>query len=127
MSKTTKMSAYRRFAITTAVFCYFDMKDFGEKLCEVLAESKKNLKVGEAREKSVTLKRDRDTSITEEVMHAAAAEALIRMIAEDSRVETHIADTYEFDYEDDMIDNKFASEEFDITVSGKNVVVDWER
>ena len=31
------------------------------------------------------------------------------------------------DYEDDMIDNKFASEEFDITVSGKNVVVDWER
>ena len=104
MSKTTKMSAYRRFAITTAVFCYFDMKDFGEKLCEVLAESKKNLKVGEAREKSVALKRDRDTSITEEVMHAAAAEALRR-----------------------MIDNKFASEEFDITVSGKNVVIDWER
>lgn len=127
MAKHEGVTAYRQFAIMTALFTYFNMKDFGDKICELLSDKKRELKVTEAREKSVVLKRDRNTILTESDMVDVIGEAVKDLIDSDSRVEAQIAETYEFDYSDKDVTKAFVEDNFDILFNGKTVVIDIEK
>lgn len=126
MSKKA-ISAYRSFAIINTVFAYYNMKDFGDKLCEVFDEEKKDMKVAEARECSVVLKRDRSQTITELEIKEAIQKALRDLIEKGDDIETRISDMYDFDYKPSDIDLDFVDEEFDIRISGRNIIIDSER
>lgn len=127
MAKTESNTAYRHFAIMTVLFTYFNMKDFGERMCESLSDKKREVKVSEAREQSVVLKRDRNASITEDDIVDAVIDSVRNLISNDSRLESQISEVYEFEYDKKYIDKQFVKDNFDIRILGKTVVIDIER
>ena len=127
MAKTESITAYKHFAIMTVVFTYFNMKDFGERMCESLSDKKREVKVSEAREQSVVLKRDRNASITEDDIVDAVIDSVRNLISNDSRLESQISEVYEFEYDKKYIDKQFVKDNFDIRILGKTVVIDIER
>ena len=127
MAKSESNTAYRHFAIMTVLFTHFNMKDFGERMCECLSDKKRELKVSEAREQSVVLKRDRNASITEDVIVDAVIDSVRNLISSDSRLESQISEVYEFEYDKKYIDKQFVKDNFDIRILGKTVVIDIER
>lgn len=127
MAKTESITAYKHFAIMTVVFTYFNMKDFGEKICECLSDKKRELKVSEAREQSVVLKRDRSTNVTEDDVVDAVIDSVRSLISSDSRLESQISEVYEFDYDKKDVDKHFVKDNFDIRILGKTIIIDTER
>ena len=96
-------------------------------MCECLSDKKRELKVSEAREQSVVLKRDRNASITEDVIVDAVIDSVRNLISSDSRLESQISEVYEFEYDKKYIDKQFVKDNFDIRILGKTVVIDIER
>ena len=126
MSKDSKL-AYKNYAIVASFFSYFEMKELGEEICEVLSEDKRDLKVAEARESSVTLKRGRNQTFTEDSIRNATEKAMRRLVENDTRILQHISDVYEFEFDAKCINAKFISDSFDFKFSGRNIIIEVER
>lgn len=120
---TNKTIAYRRYAIITVFLAYYSMKELGEKMCEYLKDLDSTLTVTDSKETSVTLKSARNSGVTEKNLKSAAIYAIQNLTEDNSRFESHIADTYEFEYDPKYVDNGFVDNELSFRINGRKLVV----
>lgn len=126
MSDKTK--AYRRYAIMTVFNNYASMKKLGNKVCDILKETTHNeIKVSEAKDSNVILKYPRGIQVTVNDLMYATAEAMKDIIKDsDGLFQSHVSDTYEFDYDPNFIDKNFVDEVYSFNVSGKTMMIELE-